>query len=179
MAASDPSTEHGVAVVARFVEQAGIAHEVLEHEPTYSSLDEAQAVHGDPRQAAKTLLLHDHGGWRIAVLPANHRLDVERARRLLAGTRHLRLASEDEIAAAFPAFDVGALPPVGPMLPLPEVVDIRLLYRDRIVCPGGDHRHAIRLDPRDLVRLAEPRVGDICEPASRPHHKDFVDLPHP
>src|SRR5215211_2209264 len=103
--------EQGVAVVARFLAEAGIAHEILEHEPTYSTLGEAEAVHADPRHSAKTLALHDREGWRLAVLPANHRLDLERARRLLGGTRHLRLATEEEMAAAFPAFDVGALPP--------------------------------------------------------------------
>jgi Ala-tRNA(Pro) deacylase len=169
--------EQGVAVVARFLAEAGIAHEILEHEPTYSTLGEAEAVHADPRHSAKTLALHDREGWRLAVLPANHRLDLERARRLLGGTRHLRLATEEEMAAAFPAFDVGALPPVGPMLPLPEVVDVRLLYRDHVVCPGGDHRHAVRLDPRDLVRLSEPRVGDICEHDPPPRRKDFANLP--
>jgi Ala-tRNA(Pro) deacylase len=169
--------EQGVAVVARFLAEAGIAHEILEHEPTYSTLGEAEAVHADPRHSAKTLALHDREGWRLAVLPANHRLDLERARRLLGGTRHLRLATEEEMAAAFPAFDVGALPPVGPMLPLPAVVDVRLLYRDHVVCPGGDHRHAVRLDPRDLVRLSEPRVGDICEHDPVPHRKGFVELP--
>jgi Ala-tRNA(Pro) deacylase len=177
VAASDPSTEHGVAVVARFLEEAGIAHEVLEHEPTYSTLQEAEAVHADPRHSAKTLALHDRGRWRIAVLPANRRLDVERARRLLGGTRHLRLGTEQEIESAFPAFDVGALPPVGPMPALPEVIDVRLLYRDQVVCPGGDHRHAIRLDPRDLVRLSEPRVGDISEADQPPHHTRFGELP--
>jgi Ala-tRNA(Pro) deacylase len=172
VAALHPSTDHGVAVVTRFLEQAGI-----EHEPTYSTLAEAEAVHADPRHTAKTLALHDHAGWRIAVLPANHRLDLDRARRLLGASRHLRLASEEEMAVAFPAFDVGALPAVGPMLPLPEVIDVRLLYRDRVVCAGGDHRHAIRLDPRDLIRLAEPRVGDICEHDKVPHRKGFAELP--
>ena len=179
MAAAGPSSEHGVAVVTRFLEEAGVEHEVIEHEPTYSTLEEAGAVDADPRHSAKTLALHDRGGWRIAVLPANHRLDFDRARSLLAGTRHLRLGTEEEMAAAFPAFDVGALPPVGPMLPLPEVIDVRLLYRDHVVCPGGDHRHAIRLDPRDLIRVSEPRVGDLCEHDKLEHRKGFADLPKP
>jgi Ala-tRNA(Pro) deacylase len=177
MTAAQPSSERGVAVVTRFLESAGVAHDVLEHEPTYSTLDEADAVQTHPRHTAKTLALHDRGGWRIAVLPANHRLDVERARQLLGGTRHLRLGTEEEMASAFPAFDVGALPPVGPMLPVPEVIDVRLLYRDHVVCPGGDHRHAIRMDPRDLVRLSEPRVGDICEEDQSHHRNRFADLP--
>jgi Ala-tRNA(Pro) deacylase len=169
--------ETGVTAVARFLEAAGVPHDVLEHEPTYSAAEEAHATGEEPRHTAKTLLLHDHGGWRIAVVPASHRLDLEKARRLLDGTRHLRLATEEELAAEFPAFEPGTLPPVGSGLPLPEVVDVRLLYRDHVVFPGGDHRHGVRLDPRDLIRLAEPRVGDLCEHEGPPRRKDFADLP--
>jgi Ala-tRNA(Pro) deacylase len=175
--AAHASSEHGVAVVARFLEQAGVEYEVLEHDETFAAIDEAEAVGELPTVTVKTLALLDRGGWRIAVLPSSKRIDLERARRLLAATAHLRLGTEQEMAAAFPEFDVGALPPVGPMLPLPEVVDVRLLYRDHVVCSSGDHRHAIRLDPRDLVRLAEPRVGDICEHDKVPHRKGFTDLP--
>jgi Ala-tRNA(Pro) deacylase len=177
MAASHPSTDHGVGLVTEFLEQAGVQYEVIEHEPSYSALQEADLAHVDPPDEAKTLLLHDTGGWRIAVLPASHQLDMQRVRRMLGGSGHMRLASEEEIGEAFPQFDVGALPPVGPMLPLPGVVDVRLLYRDRVVCSGGDHRHALRLDPRDLVRLAEPRVGDICVHEEPPRRKGFAELP--
>ena len=179
MPVDQPSGERGIEIVKHFLDEAGIRYESLEHTPTFSTLEEAVAVGAEPRHAAKTLVLHDHTGWRLAVLPANHRLDMERARRLLDATRHLRLATEDEMATAFPSYDVGALPPVGPMLPAPEAIDIRLLYRDKIVCAGGDHQHAIRLDPRDLIRLSEPRVGDLCQPDIVEHHKGFSQLPTP
>jgi Ala-tRNA(Pro) deacylase len=164
-------------LVTRFLDEAGVAYEVVEHEPTYSAAQEAAAAGADTRHTAKTLLLHDRDGWRVAVLPANHRLDLQKTRRLLRGSQHLRLATEDEMEAGFPAFEVGALPPVGPMLPLPEVVDIRLLYSERLVCPGGDHCHSIKLDPRDLLTLAEPRVGDLCEREGPPRRKGFAELP--
>ena len=177
MPATAPSTEHGVASVSRFLREAGVAHDVVEHQPTYSAIQEARAAHEEPRHTAKTLLLRDRDNWRLAVLPANRRLDIDKARRLLGGTQHLRLATEQEMGAAFPGFDVGAFPPVGAPLPLPEVVDIRLLYREHVLCAGGDHRHALRLDPRDLLRIAEPRVGDLCERDATPHRKDFAELP--
>jgi Ala-tRNA(Pro) deacylase len=177
MAGSAPSTEHGVVLVSQFLQEAGIDHDVIEHQPTYSAIQEARAAHEEPRHTAKTLLLHDRDGWRLAVIPANRRLDMAKARRLLGGTTHLRLASEEEMKQVFPAFEVGALPPVGPQLPLPEAVDVRLLYRDRVLCAGGDHRHAVRLDPRDLVRVSEPRVGDLCEREGGTHRKDFAELP--
>jgi Ala-tRNA(Pro) deacylase len=177
MAASAPSTERGVELVRQFLQEVGIDHDVVEHQPTYSAVQEARAAHEEPRHTAKTLLLHDRDGWRLAVIPANRRLDLVKARRLLGGTAHLRLATEEEMRQVFPAFDVGALPPVGPQLPLPEAVDVRLIYRDRVLCAGGDHRHAVRLDPRDLVRISEPRVGDLCEHEGGPHRKDFAELP--
>jgi Ala-tRNA(Pro) deacylase len=177
MATSAPSTERGVALVSHFLREAGIDHDVVEHPPTYSAVQEARAAHEEPRHTAKTLLLHDREGWRLAVIPANRRLDMAKARRLLGGTTHLRLATEEEMQQVFPAFDVGALPPVGPQLPLPEAVDVRLIYRDRVLCAGGDHRHAVRLDPRDLIRVSEPRVGDLCEREGGPHRKDYAELP--
>jgi Ala-tRNA(Pro) deacylase len=177
MATSPPSNTSAAGAVTRFLADAGVDFDVIEHPPTYSARQEADATQVDLQDEAKTLVLHDSDGWRLAVLPASHQLDLHRARLLLGGSAHLRLATEEEIGAAFPDFEVGAMPPVGPMLPLPEIVDVRLLYRDRIVCSGGDHRHALRLDPRDLVRLAEPRVGDICEHDPPPRRKDFANLP--
>ena len=58
---------------------------------------------------------------------ATHSLDLDRARRLLRATRHLRLRTEQEMKATFPQFEIGALPPLGPLLPKPEAFDIRLL----------------------------------------------------
>jgi prolyl-tRNA editing enzyme YbaK/EbsC (Cys-tRNA(Pro) deacylase) len=75
----------------------------------------------------------------------------------------LRLASEQEMQADLPDFEVGAVPPFGSMVPAAEVVDRRLLEHRRILCTGGDHRHSVLVDPRDLVRLSDAKAADICE----------------
>jgi Ala-tRNA(Pro) deacylase len=167
---------HGISAVTSYLESQGIAHEVVEHRPTFSAATEARAAGAEPREAAKTLALHDRGGYRLAVIPANRRLDLQRVRALLGGTAHLRLATEPELERDFPMFDVGALPPLGPMVPVPEIVDVHLLYHDRVLCAGGDHRHSLRLDPRDLLRLCEPRVANLCEPTEG--RSRFHDLPY-
>lgn len=166
---------HGITAVTAFLESEGIGYEVLEHRPTFSAAAEARASGAEPREAAKTLALHDRGGYRMAVIPASHRLDLHRIRDLLDATSHLRLASEEELERDFPMFDVGAMPPLGPMMPMPEIVDVHLLYHERIVCAGGDHKHSLRLDPRDLVRVCEPRVASLCE--SSDGRSRFRDLP--
>lgn len=173
---SDATAEaYGIAAVTRFLDSEGVAYDVVEHRPTFSAAAEARAAGSEPREAAKTLALHDRDGYRLAVIPASRRLDLHRVREVLAATSHLRLATEEELERDFAMFDVGALPPLGPMIPVPEIVDVHLLYHDRIVCAGGDHRHSLRIDPRDLLRLCEPRVADLCE---RPEGGGrFRDLP--
>jgi prolyl-tRNA editing enzyme YbaK/EbsC (Cys-tRNA(Pro) deacylase) len=166
---------HGIAAVTAFLDSQGVRHEVVEHRPTFSAAAEARASGAEPREAAKTLALHDRDGYRMAVIPATHRLDLHRVRELLGASSHLRLATEAELERDFPMFDVGAMPPLGPMMPMPEVIDVHLLYHDQLLCAGGDHRHALRVDPRDLLRVCEPRVAAICETPEG--HSRFRDLP--
>jgi Ala-tRNA(Pro) deacylase len=169
------TTTHGITAVAAFLDGEGVPYEVVDHRPTFSAAAEARASGAEPREAAKTLALHDRGGYRMAVIPASHRLDLHRVRELLGATSHLRLATEAELERDFPMFDVGAMPPLAPMMPMPEILDVHLLYLDQIVCAGGDHEHAVRIDPRDLMRVCEPRVAAITE--TPPGRGRFRDLP--
>jgi Ala-tRNA(Pro) deacylase len=153
----------GVDLVKRSLDELGLDYEVVEHEATYSATQEAKADSVGPDDVAKTILLRDGGGYRLAVIPGSQRLDLRRTREALEADRSLRLASEKEMAADFPAFDVGALPPIGQLLPAPEVVDRRLLEHDRIAFAAGDHRHGILIDPNDLLQLTQAKVADICE----------------
>ena len=165
---------HGIDAVTAFLEAEGVRHEVVEHRPTFSAAAEARAAGADVREAAKTLALHDHDGYRMAVIPATHRLDLHRTRELLGASSHLRLATEAELERDFPMFDVGAMPPLGPMMPMAEIIDVHLLYHEHVLCAGGDHRHGLRIDPRDLLRVCEPRVAAICEtPEGRSRFRDL------
>lgn len=155
--------EHGIEAVSRFLDERGVDCEVVEHRQTFTAAAEARAAGVEPDHAAKTIALRDADAYRLAVLPASHRLDMAKLRGALEAGGHLRLATEDEMSRDFGAFDLGALPPFGPMLPAPEILDRRLLDHERILCCGGDHRHSLLVDPQDIVRVAEPAVADICE----------------
>jgi Ala-tRNA(Pro) deacylase len=163
--------------VVEWLDSRHVSYDVVEHPETFAAVDEARATGVDPNAMAKTLALHDRPGYRLAVIPASRQLDLARAREALGASSHLRLATEAEMARDFSSFEVGALPPLGPMLPAPEVVDVHLLYVDRLLCAAGDHRHALAVDPRDLLRVVEPRVADICQHRDSTHDTDFSDLP--
>jgi prolyl-tRNA editing enzyme YbaK/EbsC (Cys-tRNA(Pro) deacylase) len=129
----------GRTLVQEVLELAGVEFELVTRAPT-----------------AKTLALLDGDLVRLVVIPAGGRLDFERARRALRAGPRLRPATAEEIAEDFPAFPPGELPPLGHEA-VPDVLDLGLFYLDELVVSGG-----VRLDVRDLLRLCEPRVADVC-----------------
>jgi prolyl-tRNA editing enzyme YbaK/EbsC (Cys-tRNA(Pro) deacylase) len=99
----------------------------------------------------------------LAVLPASAQLDLRKAADLLGDGGELRLANEAHIAPRFPEFELGALPPFGPLLNVKEIVDRRLLDHERVLCSDGDHRHSVRIDPNEMVRVSSATVGDLAK----------------
>ena len=157
------ANDAGVEAVARYLDEQDVAYEVVEHRTTYTAGAEARAAGVPAQDVAKTVVLRADEGYRLAVIPASERLDLEKARELFGAGKSLRLANEEEMGGDFGEFEVGALPPIGPMLPAPEVLDRRLLDHDRILFAGGDHRHGVLIDPNDLVEVTQAKVADVCE----------------
>ena len=156
------SVQSGVAAVTAFLESQSVPYEVVKHERTQTAAAEARAAGVSAADVAKTIVLRDAEGLRLAVIPASERLDMHKLGQALA-SKGLRLMTEQEMADEFDQFEVGAVPPFGSMFDALQVIDGRLLEHDRILCSGGDHEHAVLVDPRDVVRAGEARVADICE----------------
>ncbi len=159
---SDMSTSR-VDAITDFLDGAGVAYEVVEHPTVLSANAEARATGQSPEVVAKTVVLHDGLVYAIAAIPASRRLDLHKLRELLGASRQLRLATEAEIASDFPTLEVGAVPPFGPMVPAAAVIDRELLTHERILCPAGDHRHSVLVDPREVVRVTAGQTADVCE----------------
>jgi Ala-tRNA(Pro) deacylase len=160
---TDASQSQGLETVTGYLDDHGVAYEVIEHEQTFTAVEEARAAKLPSEHTAKVVVLHDRDGYRLAVIPASHRLDLRKVRDALDASGSLQLASEAQMRGDFPQFEVGALPPLGPVLPAPEVLDRRLLEHGRILCSAGDHRHSLLVDAKALAAATEAQVTDICE----------------
>jgi prolyl-tRNA editing enzyme YbaK/EbsC (Cys-tRNA(Pro) deacylase) len=144
-----------------YLREHGVSFDVVEHARSESSVAEARAAHLPAEQTAKTVVLHAAGGYRFAVICASDRLDLHKAADALGVSRHeLRFASEADMAADFPAYEVGAIPPIGPDTPA-ELIDPRLLDYRQVLCPAGDHEHSLLVDPLDIVRVTGARTLEL------------------
>ena len=153
--------------VTRFLDEAGIDFDVLEHEHTERAADEATALGVAPDEVAKTLVLASPEGNVRAVLAASKRIDLQKVAGVLGvGGKKVHLATEGDLASKYSDFELGAVPPFGG----PEdrvIVDERLNARDSVVLEAGSHETSVRVKADDLVRVTRAQVADICKVEER------------
>lgn len=152
--------------IEAYLRAKGVPFEAYHHEPTFGAQFLARDLNVPGRQVAKTVLLHVNGGFKYvaAVLPATHVVDMEAMSKALGGA-HVKLATEDEIAARCPDCERGVLPPFGSRYSLETIIDPTVVENDSIVFEGNTHDRAIRLDYRAYYDLEHPLVVGFAIPA--------------
>jgi Ala-tRNA(Pro) deacylase len=139
----------------------GIRYDVIKHPEAFTAQEEAARAHVSGWTWAKTVVVKDPVGLALAALPACCMADLDRVKGLI-GRGEVRLASVEEMLAAFPGCALGAVPPIGALWHIPTVMDESLLEQRDVVLAAGDHRTAIRLRATDYATLAEARPGHFA-----------------
>lgn len=146
--------------VTQYLEDEQVSYEVVHHDTDYTAQETAADTHTPGREFAKTVVLGLPGGHAMAVLPALHKLDLEKIRQGI-GTRQVRLADEEIMERLCPDCDVGAEPPFGNLYDMPVYVDPSLAHDEYITFNGGTHKDAIRMRFSDYERLVHPTIMDM------------------
>jgi Ala-tRNA(Pro) deacylase len=152
-----------MASVSSVLDEAGVDFELLSHTRTERAADEANALGLPPIAVAKTLVVAAPEGHVRVVLPASERIDLRKLRDYVEGGKRIRLASEDELARAYPEFDLGAVPPFGGASHDRVLVDARVTDQHSVVLEGGSHEQSVRMQTGDLLKVTEAEVVDICK----------------
>lgn len=129
-----------------------VDYEILRHAHTASSAETAREAHVDPCCLAKAVVLKDHIGYLLTVVPASEKLDMERVRTALHRPM-LDLVPEDELDEVFYDCEVGSVPPLGPEYRVPTVVDPALRGVDDVYFEAGDHEKLVHVDQTSFRRL--------------------------
>lgn len=134
-----------------FLEQRGVAYTLLPHSRAASARGAALAAHVPPERLAKAVLLNDAQGYLLAVVPASHRIELQRLGEHLG--RKLELASERELAAIFSDCEIAAIPPFGPAYGIPTAVDEALLHLTEAYFEAGHPEALGRMAGADFAAL--------------------------
>jgi len=137
-----------------------VRYEILHHPEAVTAQRIAQAEHVKGRHHAKVVLLKSGEQRLMAVLPADHQIDLEKVGKVIGKTASLD--SEKEFKSLFPDCAIGAMPPFGNLYGLPTYVDKSLAAQDYIVFEAGTHSDAIKLSYRDYEKIVKPQVEDLA-----------------
>ncbi len=143
-----------------FLDSHNIKYVTLTHSKAYTAQEVAQAAHLPGRQIAKTVMVKMDGKMAMAVLPATHKIDLERLK-AAAAAGAVELAHESDFRDAFPECEVGAMPPFGNLYGMPVLVDRRLSEDTDISFNAGSHIELIQLPYKDFERLVAPKLGSF------------------
>ena len=139
-----------------YLEARDIHYEIIDHVRTGSTLQTCEAAHVPGDRMAKSVLLGDDQSYLMAVIPATHRLLLERLNALTG--RQLELVEEIELVEAFADCEPGALPPIGRAYGIETLVDHHLLELPEVYLETGDHTKVLHVTGEQFQRLADEAV---------------------
>jgi Ala-tRNA(Pro) deacylase len=140
----------------------GVAYELVEHEPVYTSAEAARVRGTALADGAKALVVRAEERYVHLVLPGHLKVDNARLREIL-GTRRVRFATPEELLA-LTGCTPGSVPPCGQLFGLPVLVDEALTARERITFNAGSHAVSVTMPSDAFVRLSGARVCRFAGP---------------
>ena len=148
--------------VRQYLDAQHAQFDVLEHAPTMTAMQSAEVCHIPAGQLAKAVLLDIADDHLLAVLPADHRIQLADLRSEL-GERP-RLSTEREVEGIFDDCAMGAVPPLGSIYGVELIIDDRLREQPDIYFEAGDPRSLIHMDRAEFSRLTgDARHGRFSE----------------
>lgn len=156
-----------LACLAEVLKRERMPYLLLRHPPAYTAQEQAAVSHVLGRCSAKVVICMADDEPVQAVLPAHYKVDLERLRHL-AGAVAIRLASEDEIAALYPDFEVGAAPPFGTMYGHRVFVERCFVGEPEMVFSAGTHTVSLCMHYADFAEMVRPIVAEFGIRPGRP-----------
>jgi Ala-tRNA(Pro) deacylase len=140
-----------MSLVTDYLGERGVAFEVVAHRRAFTSLQEARELGVAADEVLKTVAVRTRGRYVLAVVPASRRLDLRLVRESLDDP-DARLASEAELQADFPGYELGALPPLGSLLGMRMLVDPEVLSHETVLFAAGIETESVRVGAGELFR---------------------------
>jgi Ala-tRNA(Pro) deacylase len=147
--------------ISKFLDSQHVPYQSYTHSRAYTAQGIAQAQHVSGKRLAKVVMIvADNKNLIMAVVPASHRVDLDRLGQVL-NTNSIRLATEEEFKDLFPECELGAMPPLGNIYHLDVWIDEKLKSCPTISFNAGTHAEIIQMSLADFDRLVQPKAASF------------------
>jgi len=151
--------------LAKYLEKAGIKHNILEHKTVYTAYDVAATLGKKLNEIAKSLLVVADKNYYLAILPADHNLDFKKLGQLLsklAGrkTKVVKIPGE-EVMKGLLKLKAGTIGAFGSLHKLPVVIEKKLAGAKKAVFSSGSFNHSVEMAVKDFIKLEKAVLGNF------------------
>ena len=161
--------------IKEFLDGNKVKYVVITHSPAYTAQEVAASAHIPGKYLAKTVIVELDGKLAMAVVPADHGVELELLRSA-AGAQSAGLADESQFFDRFEGCKLGAMPPLGALFGIETYVDRELARQEYISFNAGTHTDVIAMRFNDFRKLAKPNIAHLtCETVAHTGLK-FVQL---
>lgn len=156
-------------MIRSYLQEHAVDFDFLLHRPAHSAAHLAGTLHVEGRSVAKGVLVRADDSFVLAVVPATHRIDLNRLAMAL-GAHDVRIAPESEVERIFNDCEPGALPPFGRLYGLTTILDTDLADRTELTFVANLCHEGVRMRLTDYRALEAPLAGHFSE-ALRPDRR--------
>lgn len=153
------------AKVIKYLEDAGIKHELLEHKTVYTAFDAASTMRKKFEEVAKPLLVKADKDYFVVLLPADHNLDMEKLKKVVGkhqakDVKVVKIPGE-KISREVLKIKNDAMTAFGSLYKLPVIMDKKLEKVKKAVFSSSSYNHSVEMAVKDFVKLEEAVLGSF------------------
>lgn len=146
----------------KLLQEEKVKYEILPHPRAYTAQEVAHALHTTGKVCAKAVIITVDGKYNMAVVPAHHKVNLQKVKDLLKAIE-VKLAKEDDLRNLFPDSELGAEPAIGKLYNMPMLIAWQLAEKEEIIFNAGSHTECVKMNYKDYEKITNPIVGDISD----------------
>lgn len=151
--------------LVKYLDKAGVKHDVLEHKTVYTALDVATTMKKKLDEVAKSLLVKADKDYYLILLPADYNLDFKKLGKCVGmqtgkKVKVIKIPGE-KVMEELLKIKAGALSAFGGFHKLPVMVDKGLAKAKKAVFSSGSFNHSVEMMVKDFVKLENAILGSF------------------
>jgi len=151
--------------LAKYLEKAGIKHNILEHKTVYTAYDAAVTMSKKLNEIVKSLLVVADKDYYLVLLPADHNLDFKKLARFIskAAGKKIKVVKipGEKVMEKLLKVKAGAMGSFGGLHKLPVVMEKKLANLKKAVFASGGFNHSVEMAVKDFVKLENAALGSF------------------
>jgi len=145
--------------ILNYLDKAKVGYKTIKHKTVYTAYDLAQTLKVKLSDVAKTLVVKADKIYVLVVLPASHKLDLGKLKKVLKAKK-VEIAKEKIMKVVFKV-KPGAITPFGELYKVPVFIDRALLKAKKIIAEAGTYEDSVIMTAKNFIKAVKGTIGDF------------------